>query len=139
MRTDNPKTIYLKDYRPPEVLVDRVDLSFDLQDEYTQVDSRLELRRNPACQQENPSLHLDGEQLELQSLRLDGTELTPQRYRLETGALILPGLVQITHTRPCRRMIRHFSHIFLVEGRTFIFTLHLRRADPAAAIEHPAP
>jgi hypothetical protein len=29
------------------------------------------------------------------------------------------GLVQITSTLPCRRMIRHFSHIVLTLGRTF--------------------
>ena len=91
MRTDNPKTIYLKDYRPPEFLVDRVDLSFELQDEYTQVESRLELRRNPACQLDQPPLNLDGEQLQLQWVRLDGHELTPEQYQLETGALILPN------------------------------------------------
>jgi hypothetical protein len=28
-------------------------------------------------------------------------------------------LVQITSTLPCRRMIRHFSHIVLTLGRTF--------------------
>ncbi len=26
----------------------------------------------------------------------------------------------MTQTRPCRRMMRHFSHIFLALGRTFI-------------------
>src|SRR3954471_15720306 len=30
------------------------------------------------------------------------------------------GFWQITSTRPCRRMILHFSHIGLTHGRTFI-------------------
>jgi hypothetical protein len=30
-------------------------------------------------------------------------------------------LVQITQTRPRRRMMRHFSHIFFALGRTFIW------------------
>ncbi len=91
MRTDNPKTIYLKDYQPPEFLVDRVDLSFDLQEEYTEVESRLELRRNPACPLDNPSLNLDGEQLELLAVRLDGRELSPEQYRLEPDTLSVPN------------------------------------------------
>jgi aminopeptidase N len=91
MRTDNPKTIYLKDYQPPPFLVDRIDLNFDLQDEYTQVVSRLELRRNPVCKDEDPALSLDGEQLELISVSLDGRTLLADEYRLEDDALILPA------------------------------------------------
>src|SRR3954467_9503180 len=30
------------------------------------------------------------------------------------------GLEQITSTAPCRRMILHFSHIGLTDGRTFM-------------------
>src|SRR5215210_7574646 len=30
------------------------------------------------------------------------------------------GFGQITSTRPCRRMILHFSHIGLTDGRTFM-------------------
>src|SRR3954452_13866854 len=30
------------------------------------------------------------------------------------------GFWQITRTRPCRRMILHFSHIGLTDGRTFM-------------------
>src|SRR3712207_3217267 len=30
------------------------------------------------------------------------------------------GFWQITSTRPCRRMILHFSHIGLTDGRTFM-------------------
>jgi aminopeptidase N len=90
MRTDNPKTIYLKDYRPPEYLVERVDLSFDLQEDYTQVESRLELRRNPLCRLDKPPLRLDGERLELLTIRLDGRELTAVQYQLEPDAITVP-------------------------------------------------
>ena len=48
MLRDAPKTIYLKDYNPPEYLIDKADLRFDLQEEQTLVLARLEIRRNPA-------------------------------------------------------------------------------------------
>jgi len=40
----------------------------------------------------------------------------------------------MTQTRPSRRMIRHFSHIFFTDGRTFTastFRAGARRANPA--------
>jgi aminopeptidase N len=104
MRTDNPKTIYLKDYQPPEYLVERVDLSFDLQEEYTQVESRLELRRNPACRLEHPPLRLDGEQLELQWLRLDGQALDPERYRFDAESLTVPEVPERFVLESCVRI-----------------------------------
>ena len=90
MRTDNPKTIYLKDYQPPEFLVDQVDLTFYLQDDFTRVESRLAIRLNPAGGSENPALRLDGEQLDLQSVSLDGRELGSGEYQLDTSSLTIP-------------------------------------------------
>jgi aminopeptidase N len=104
MRTENPKTIYLKDYQPPEYLVERIDLSFDLQEQYTEVESRLELHRNPACQVANPPLHLDGEQLELQWIRLDGQSLSPDRYLLEPEALTVPEVPERCILEICVRI-----------------------------------
>ncbi len=89
MRTDNAKTIYLKDYLPPDYLVDRVELSFDLADEATLVTSRLALRRNPEAQGVNPPLELDGEGLELLELALDERVLGPDEYRYEDNRLTL--------------------------------------------------
>src|SRR5205809_4799320 len=43
------------------------------------------------------------------------------------------GLVQITMTRPWRRITLHFSHIFLTLGRTFIGPLLVPVGDPAPA------
>ena len=92
MRTDNAKTIYLKDYRPPEYLVDRVELEFDLRDEETLVTSRLHLRINPACDQENPDLVLDGEKLQLLTLALDDRVLSADEYQLDDRSLTISGV-----------------------------------------------
>src|SRR5215203_1937313 len=45
------------------------------------------------------------------------------------------GLVQMTRTRPCRRITLHFSHIFFTDGRTFMRLSRLLVAvrDAAAA------
>ncbi len=90
MRTDNAKTIYLKDYRPPDYLIDQVELRFDLSDEATEVRSRLRLRKNPASEQTSPPLRLDGEGLELLELTLDGRSLAADEYHIEEGQLTLP-------------------------------------------------
>ncbi len=92
MRTDNAKTIYLQDYQPPDYLIDRVELSFDLHDEATEVTSRLTVRRNPASDHDNPPLLLDGEGLELSELMLDGRALTAEEYRFEGSQLTLPNV-----------------------------------------------
>ncbi|MES9898154.1 MAG: aminopeptidase N [Sedimenticola sp.] len=86
MLHETPKTIYLKDYLPPEYLVDRVDLHFDLGEKETRVVSKLTMRRNPAGQR-GAALRLDGEQLELLSLRLDGSDLGPECYRVDDEGL----------------------------------------------------
>ncbi|MDJ0806878.1 MAG: aminopeptidase N [Gammaproteobacteria bacterium] len=89
MRTDNPKTIYLKDYQPPEYLVESIELAFDLHEEQTQVMSRLELIRNPQAKQTTGALILNGEQLELQSISIDGRELAKDEFRLDDECLTI--------------------------------------------------
>jgi len=42
----------------------------------------------------------------------------------------------MTQTRPCRRMIRHFSHIFFTDGRTF--TASTSSAGSAGRTRPPA-
>ncbi|MES9904669.1 MAG: M1 family aminopeptidase, partial [Sedimenticola sp.] len=86
MLHEPPKTVYLKDYRPPEYLIDSVDLHFDLGEEETRVTARLALRRNPDGGG-GASLRLDGEQLELLSLRLDGADIAVEQYRVDEEGL----------------------------------------------------
>ena len=44
-----PQPIRLEDYRPPDWLVDRVELDFALGETASEVTARLEVRRNPAA------------------------------------------------------------------------------------------
>ncbi|MCU7934653.1 MAG: aminopeptidase N [Candidatus Thiodiazotropha sp. (ex Dulcina madagascariensis)] len=89
MRTESAKTIYLKDYRPPSYLIDRVALTFELQDEVTLVTARLQVRRNPACGLSDPPFQLDGEQLRLLAVELDGRALQDHEYQVDDHALTI--------------------------------------------------
>ncbi|MDD2758913.1 MAG: aminopeptidase N [Methylomonas sp.] len=89
MREATPRTVYLKDYTPPEYLIDQVELSFELDEERTLVRSSLSLRRNPDCQSEGVSLTLQGEELELISVVLDGTPLTSSEFDIGPEAMTI--------------------------------------------------
>ncbi len=83
----------LVDYRPPDFLVDTVELVVDLDPADTRVASRLTLRRNPQAASPGAALRLDGDEIELAALRLDGRPLAPADYRIEPdGALIVPNV-----------------------------------------------
>ena len=85
-----PRPVRLDEYRPPEFLIDTVDLVFELGDSDTRVKSRLRIRRNPEGSDRKSALQLDGEELALVSLALDGEPLGANRYRLPAeGGLIL--------------------------------------------------
>jgi aminopeptidase N len=88
MKTDTPRPILLKDYRPPSYLIDSVSLDVALDKTRTRVRSRLKLRANPAVGKPGP-LRLDGELLELESIRLDGRQLGPGDYALAEKELVI--------------------------------------------------
>ena len=92
MLRDAPKTIYLKDYRPPEFLIDTVDLHFDLGSEAVRVKAKLIMHRNPAGGRGDGPLVLHGEQLEPLSLMLDGSVLNSDAYSITEGGLTIPGV-----------------------------------------------
>jgi len=86
------RAVQLRDYQPPAFLIDQVDLSVELFEEYTQVQASLSLRRNPRGAA-NAALVLDGGTgLQLQSIALDGAELDPTRYSREGETLTISGL-----------------------------------------------
>ncbi|MGP4845841.1 aminopeptidase N [Marinobacter sp. 1Y8] len=86
MRTSQPQTIYLKDYRKPPFLVDNVELRFELFEDGARVHSTLALRRNPDGGQGAP-LELDGDSLVLEMLELDGESLDESAYQVTPSNL----------------------------------------------------
>ena len=89
MSNEASRTVYLKDYRPPDYLIDTVDLSFELAPERTSVTSRMAVRRNPAAAPERP-LVLNGEALTLVSAGIDGRVLGKDEYTLGDEHLTIP-------------------------------------------------
>jgi len=102
-----PRTIYLKDYTPPAFLVSTVDLDVDIQEAFTRVQARMQVRRNPAATEKNAPLRLDGDELDLEWVKLEGQTLDrnackvdaqyltlselPDAFMLETSVRILPA------------------------------------------------
>jgi len=94
MRDATPQTVYLKDYTPPEYLIDHVELDFDLDEQVTLVRSRLSMRRNPESLADKQSLTLMGEELELLVLMLDDQNLEQADYTLTPEVLIIHNVPQ---------------------------------------------
>ncbi|MBU1406003.1 MAG: aminopeptidase N [Proteobacteria bacterium] len=84
-----PKTILLKDYRPPAYSIEEVALTVDLFEERARVCSRLVCRRNIQAASNSP-LVLQGRKLVLKGIVLDGIALGPDQYRLDDETLTIP-------------------------------------------------
>ena len=78
MRTEEHRPILLKDYRPPDWLIDTVDLDVSLHRSATRVRSKLKVKPNTASAP--APLVLDGEDLKLASLMIDGKPLPPENF-----------------------------------------------------------
>lgn len=92
---NNPQTIYLKDYTIPDYLIHNVALTITLDEENTEVISRLVMMHNPASYSTETSLTLHGENLELLRVVLnDDKELTEADYTQTADALIIHEVPQ---------------------------------------------
>jgi len=90
MRTDQPQTIHLSEYRAPAHLVDQVDLRFELFEDGARVHSTLSVRRNPDAPGQPGPLYLHGDSLKLESVALDGMQLEAGAYDDRGEALVVP-------------------------------------------------
>src|SRR2546430_104449 len=79
MRTEESRPIRLEDYRPPDWLVESVELDVSLDSTATRVRAALTLRPNGNGAAPAPLL-LDGEALTLRALKLDGAALPPEQF-----------------------------------------------------------
>jgi aminopeptidase N len=107
MKTDTPRPILLKDYRPPNYLIDSVALDVSLNTTRTRVRARLKVRRNPAWPGNPGPLRLDGEMIELESVQLNGRQLGAREYQQNDHELVIGSppaapftLETVTHCNP---------------------------------------
>jgi aminopeptidase N len=85
------KTIYLKDYRPPDYLIETAYLEFDLHETKTVVRSTLVVVNNHDRSEGIHPLVLNGRDIALRSVKLDGQLLGEHDYKLLPETLtILP-------------------------------------------------
>ncbi len=78
MRTDTAQSIRLKDYRPPDWLVETVSLDVTLHPTAARIRATLALKPNPKSA--SAPLILNGDGLSLISLKIDGTVMAPDSY-----------------------------------------------------------
>ena len=88
MRTDIAQPVHLKDYRPPDWLVETVRLDVSLHPMASRVRATLALKPNPHTA--SAPLILDGDGLSLVSLRLNGNPLPPDSYVSSSDSLTIP-------------------------------------------------
>jgi aminopeptidase N len=86
MRTDSPKTIHLRNYRPTPFAITHVDLDVSLHETETRVKSKLAFK--PRKGSKGP-ITLDGEGLTLKSISINGEALSPKDYQYTDNLLTI--------------------------------------------------
>lgn len=86
-----PKTVYLKDYQPPDYRVETVNLQFDLDETRTRVKSHLVIFPNYDIASGSRPLLLYGRNLELINLLMNGRPLGPNEYSMDDESLVIPS------------------------------------------------
>lgn len=89
MTETSHRTVYRKEYTPPDYSVDSIDLRFELGEESTVVTSRLALRRRYDELQGTRPLVLNGKHITLRGLKLDGTPLHQDSYSVTDELLTI--------------------------------------------------
>ncbi len=83
MRTEEPRPIRLADYRPPDWLIETVDLDVSLHPTASTVRAKLKIKPNATG---TPApLVLDGDDITLRALALDGKPLAAGQLRRHAG------------------------------------------------------
>ena len=90
MAEQQPSAIFLKDYTVPNFLIDKTELTFDLDETQTIVTSRLHLRRNPESEARTSPLELNGgEDVKLIGVAIDDYTLPKAEYAIKDDKLVI--------------------------------------------------
>ncbi len=89
MQTQQPKTIHLADYKPSPFLIDSIDLTVDVQKDFTLVGSVLKIEKNKSHKGQKLNLELHGEGLLLLDLKFNGEVIPHERYQVSSDKLVI--------------------------------------------------
>jgi len=117
-----PEVTYRLQHQPPLYFIEIVDLCFDLFDDYTNVTSRMTLRRNPDANADANVLVLNGDSgISLESISLDGELLSADRYQVDQEHLIIQNLPEQTILEIKNKIYPHkntaLSGLYLSRGK----------------------
>ncbi|TDO96834.1 aminopeptidase N [Marinomonas balearica] len=88
MKDSSPSAIYLKDYTVPDFLIDKTELTFELEEANVLVTSRLHMRRNALSSDKVASLVLDGgDEMKLIGVAIDNVSLSADEYQITNQSL----------------------------------------------------
>jgi aminopeptidase N len=90
MSNTQPKAIYLADYKKPNYFIEQTKLHFDLFEDKALVTSELSLVRN--TENNDNSLQLNGDELELLSVAVNGVVFSSDQYQVTDEYLVLTDL-----------------------------------------------
>ncbi|MFZ0559464.1 MAG: aminopeptidase N, partial [Methylovirgula sp.] len=113
MRTDIAKPIRLADYRPPDYLIDTVNLDLGLDPHATRVVARLSIRPNPNGRS-GADLTLDGDGLNVKRVVLDGDEIDLRANFITPDALTIANPPQRPFTLEVETEINPSANTFLM-------------------------
>ena len=91
MRTENGQIIHLADYRKTDFVLERVDLTFELDPTETKVEARLIFHRREGADIASP-LVLDGDELVMTGLLFDQMDMDAGRYDATPDSLTIRDL-----------------------------------------------
>ena len=120
MKTEASRPVLLADYRPPDFLIDTVDLDIRLDPARTRIVAKSRIRRNAKAVKGTTKLTLDGEYLELEALLLNGKALTPKDYDVEDTSLTI-------HSVPKKPFTLEITTVVSPEANTALQGIYLSR------------
>jgi aminopeptidase N len=87
MRTDQHKRKYLSEYQPPDFTIKNTRLAFEIDEQHTRVNSRLQISRQ--TDDSAAALQLDGVGLKLLELSINGKPLLSGQYEITDEQLVV--------------------------------------------------
>lgn len=89
MQTNQPKTIFLKDYKPSAFFIDTISLNVDIFETHTLVTSTMVIKKSLEFNGKSTNLELNGENTELKFIKLNGKILSSDKFQLSNEKLVI--------------------------------------------------